>query len=206
MITAGTAQVALALKPGTTVDSTGTSANDIGYTAELKVDLKALGYPPGLGDHTLFLGVMLSDQDRYSNPLTDSYATRTWWFREREEQCCPAWTLLDGTYVIGPTTGVGDGPVAAGFAALGNAPNPFRLMTNLEFTLGRESKVGVQVFDLSGRLVHQQELGRLAAGHQLVPVQLPSAKSGVYLYRLKALDPVSGVELASLSGKMMHLR
>jgi hypothetical protein len=104
LVNAQQAQVAIALKPGTTVDSTGTTADDTGYTAELRVDLKGLGYPPGLGDHTMFFGVDLHDDDRYSNPASDSYATRTWFYREREEQCCPAWTLLDGTYVVGSVT------------------------------------------------------------------------------------------------------
>jgi hypothetical protein len=206
LISAGQAQVALQLKAGTTVDSTGTSAPDVGYTAEMKVDLKGLGYPPGLGDHTLWFGVDFYDQDRFSNPLSDSYGTRTWFFREREGTCCPAWTLLDGTFIVGPTTGVDDGPVAAGFAALGNTPNPFRLMTTLDFNLGKASRVGVEVFDLSGRLVHQQDLGRFTAGHQTAPVQLPSAKAGVYLYRLTAHDPSTGAKLASFSGKMMHLQ
>jgi hypothetical protein len=206
LISGGFAQVAMQLKAGTTVDSTGTTPNDVGYTAEMSVDLKGLGYPPGLGDHTIWFGCTLYDQDRFSNPLSDSYGTRTWFFRERENQCCPAWTLLDGTQVIGPTTGVDDSPVAAGFAALGNSPNPFRLMTTLEFTLAKESRVQVQVFDLSGRVVHEQDLGRFAAGHQTAAMQLPSAKAGVYLYRLTAHDPATGAKLASFSGKMMHLQ
>ena len=206
LVTDGTAQVALHLNPGTTVDSTGTSASDMGYTAELKVDLKALGYPPGLGDHTMFFGVDLHDHDRFSNPLSASYSTRTWWFREREEQCCPAWTLLDGTYIIGSTTGVGDDLSAISFEALGNSPNPFRAMTNLAFALGRESNVELAVYDVNGRLVSQRSLGRFAAGRQQVMVQLPASKSGVYLYRLKAQDPNTGSVLATLRGKMMHLR
>jgi hypothetical protein len=205
-VNAGTAQVAMQLKAGTTVDSTGTTPNDVGYTAEMKLDLKALGYPAGLGDHTLFFGVDLHDCDYYSNPVTDSYGTRTWFFREREEECCPAWTLLDGTLIAGPTTGVDDSPVVTGFAALGNSPNPFKLMTTLEFTLAKASRVQVQVFDLSGRVVHEQDLGRFAAGHQTAAMQLPSAKAGVYLYRLTAHDPATGAKLASFSGKMMHLQ
>jgi hypothetical protein len=110
--------------------------------------------------------------------------------------------------VLQSTVGVGDGPpaVAAGFRVLGNSPNPFQHMTTLEFALGRESKVKLEVFDLNGRLVAERELGRFAAGIQKVPVQLPATKSGVYLYRLKAQDPGSGAVLATLTGKMMQLR
>jgi hypothetical protein len=206
LVTAGQAQVALQLKAGSTVDSTGTSADDVGYTAELKVDLKGLGYPPGLGDHTLFFGVDYHDHDRYSNPLSDSYSTRTWYWMEREETCCPAWTLLDGTYVIGSATGVGDQVADAGFQALGNTPNPFGAMTNLAFALGRTANVQLSIFDVHGRLVSRRELGQFTAGRQEAVVQLPGGKPGVYLYRLEAHDPATGNVVATLNGKMMHLR
>jgi len=197
--------VALATKAGTTVDDTGMTGFDTGYTAELAVDLTDLGYPTGLGDGTIFLGVTLHDHDRFSNPLSNSHTTRIWWFREREEQCCPAWTYMDPTYTFG-TVGVGDGPLADGFAALGNTPNPFHLVTNLEFALGREADVSLEVFDLGGRVVQSRSLGRFLAGHQRVPVTLSAGRSGLYLYRLKAHDPATGAVMANLSGKMMRLR
>src|SRR5207244_2631646 len=202
----GTAQVALQLKAGSTVDSTGTTGDDTGYTAELKVDLKGLGYPPGLGDHTMFLGVDLHDQDRFSNPLSDSYATRTWFYREREEQCCPAWTYLDPTYIVGSSVGVGDALADAGFEALGNSPNPFHHITSLDFALARPGNVTLLVFDTSGRLIQRRALGRYQAGRQQVPVTLPDVRSGLYLYRLEAHDPRTGALMAKLPGKMMHLR
>lgn len=206
LVNAGLAQVALQLKAGSTVDSTGNSTDDTGYTAELRVDMKALGYPPGLGDHTMFMGICLHDHDRYSNPESESYSTRTWWYRERKEACCPAWTLLDGTFVIGSTTDVGDGVASSGFQALGNTPNPFGLTTTLEFALGRESDVELSVFDVNGRLVTQRALGRMMAGKQQALVQLPAGKSGVYLYRVRAKEPGTGALMATINGKMMHLR
>jgi hypothetical protein len=205
LVGAGNAQVALVPKAGTTVDSTGTTNDDTGYTAELRVDLKALGYAPGLGDHTMFLGITHHDHDRFSNPLTASYSTRTWWYREREEQCCPAWTLLDGTYIIGTTTGV-DGVATAGFQSFGNTPNPFRVTTSLDFALGRPADLSLVVFDAGGRVVERRSLGRFLAGRQQVPVSLPGIRSGLYLYRVEARDPANGATLANLRGKMMILR
>jgi hypothetical protein len=208
LISGGGAQVALITKAGTTVDSTGITADDTGYTAELAVNLTHLGYPAGLGDHTMFLGVTLHDHDMYAppqGPLSDSYATRTWWFREREEQCCPAWTYLDPTFTFG-STGVEHGPRPEGFEVLGNAPNPFRLTTNVEFTLGRTSDVTLEVFTPDGRLVQSQTLGRCPPGQQRVPLVLTTGRPGLYLYRLKAQDPATGTVVANLSGKMMHIR
>ena len=211
LINAGQAQVALVGKAGTTIDSTDavtgdTTPNDIGYTAELKVDLKALGYPPGLGDHTMFLGVTLHDQDGYSNPFSDSYATRTWFYREREEQCCPAWTYLDPTFIVGSTTGVADDLAHAGFEAIGNSPNPFHTTTSIDFALARPGNVTLLVFDTGGRLVQRRALGSFPAGRQQVPVSLSGVHSGLYLYRLEAHDPATGALMANLPGKMMHLR
>jgi hypothetical protein len=206
LVSAGAAEVALVTKSGTTVDSTGTSADDTGYTAELKVDLQALGYPPGLGDHTLFLGVTLHDHDRYSNPLSDSYSTRTWWFRERKESCCPAWTYLDGTYIIGSAVAVDEPLGAGGFAALGSFPNPSQGLTTLRFAVPRASRVDLEVFDLRGRSVARRSLGRLAAGVHEAPLRLEAAPAGVYLYRLRAHHPETGASLATLAGKLMVVR
>ena len=66
---------------------------ETGYTAEIQLDLTKLGYPAGLGDRFLFLGVDHYDGDSFV-PYTDSYATRTWWFREREGECCPIWAYM----------------------------------------------------------------------------------------------------------------
>ena len=194
--------VALALKPATMLDTSGVSV-DNGYTAELAVNLTQLGLPIGLGDKTIFLGITLYDGDSFNNPITDSYATRTWWFREREEACCPAWTLL-----VPGNVAVGDpfAPGAGGLAAVGNSPNPFRQATTLEFALAREADVSIEVYDVSGRLVLQRALGRFEAGSQKVPLFLPDGRSGLYLYRLRAQNRETGAVMATLSGKMMRLR
>jgi len=104
MVTDGNAQVAITLKPGTTVDTLGLSP-DTGYTAELALDLTALGYPDGLGDGALFLGVNLLDGDSFT-PYTDSYGTRTWWYREYEGECCPVWADLRRTTSVGVEPGL----------------------------------------------------------------------------------------------------
>jgi hypothetical protein len=213
LLGAGTAQLGLALKPGTVVDTTGVTPVgdpqvDTGYTAELAVDLTALGFPSGLGDHVAFLGIDLLDGDSFGPPgpfpISFSYATRTWWFREREEQCCPAWAYLDPTFGL---VGV-DEPMAPGtlFALLGNHPNPFGESTRLRFALAHSARVELEVYDLSGRVVVARSLGVFPPGNQEAPVRLGGVEAGLYLYRLRAHDPDSGARLAELSGKMMHLR
>ena len=85
------AQIALSLKPGTTVDTLGNN-EDTGYTAELSIDLTKIGYPSGRGDGSIFMGINHIDNDCLT-PFTDSYATRAWWFREYEGEDGSAWAV-----------------------------------------------------------------------------------------------------------------
>ncbi|MEP7028629.1 MAG: hypothetical protein ABI960_08535, partial [Candidatus Eisenbacteria bacterium] len=195
------AQVALQLKPGTTVDTLGTSP-DVGYTAELGIDLTKLGYPNGLGDGIIHLGIDMFDGDSFT-PFTDSYGTRTWFMRERQNQCCPIWAYADPTYIVG----VGDpGPTPiAAYALLGASPNPGRSQSAVQFRLAEKSAVALETFDPAGRLIARRDLGTYEAGIGRVSVARTGA-SGVVFYRLHVTDPTSGAERASLSGKLTFVK
>jgi hypothetical protein len=199
----GAAQAALALKPGTTVDTVGLEP-DVGYTAELAIDLTKIGYPAGRGDGTIFLGVDLLDGDSFT-PSTDSYATRTWFFRETEYTNGPAWGYMDPTYMV---VGVqGEGGVAPGpLALLGNYPNPFRDNTAIRFMLPEARDITLDVFDLQGRLVASRALGVRTAGAQRALFNRAGLGSGLYLYRVRLADPTSRAAKGELSGKMMLLK
>jgi hypothetical protein len=196
-------EVGLKLKPGTTVDTLG-ATGDAGYSVEMRIDLTKLGYPPGLGDHLLFMGLCLYDGDSFT-PITKSYGTRTWWFREREGSSSSCWAYLDvNTGVVG----VDDGPASAAtsLALLGNTPNPFRSATNIHFTLPSASRVKLEVFDLQGRTVHSSDLGLLAAGPHQAGFSAGERQPGLYLYRLHVTDASSGATRGTLAGKMMVLK
>lgn len=199
--TLGVAQAQLQLKPGTTVDTLGVDV-DAGYTAEFAIDLTALGYAPDLGDRALYFGVDLLDGDSYS-PITDSYGTRTWFFRQYENEDGPCVAFLDpNTYV---TTGVGD-DAAPRLALSGNFPNPFKRGTTIRYSLPASSQVELEVFDLQGRVVASRALGLQPAGAREVVVPQFTARSGVFLYRLRVRDGVTGADRGTLSGKMMVLQ
>jgi hypothetical protein len=201
--TAHAAQAALVLKPGTVVDTLGTSP-DVGYTAELGVDLTALGYPNGLGDGVVHLGFDLLDGDCFT-PFTDSYSTRTWFMRERENVCCPIWAVADPTYVVDAgDAGTGAGTVAA-YAILGAAPNPGRSESSIQYRLAERSSVKLETYDPAGRLIARRDLGVRDAGIGRVVVPRAGA-AGVVFYRLHVTDPASGGERASLSGKLTFLQ
>jgi len=197
------AQVALALKPGTTVDTLGTTPDE-GYTAELAVDLTKLGYPPGLGDGSLFIGIDLLDGDSFT-PFTYSYGMRTWWYRQYEGECCPAWAYLDPATLLTGVDGSPNSPNAAN-VLLGSFPNPFHVFTNIKFRLAQASDVTLEVFDLQGRQVATRDLGLRQAGEQQVAFHSVGLRTGLYLYRVKLADPVAGSVRTTLSGRMMFVQ
>jgi hypothetical protein len=194
--TLGAAQFALALKPNTTVDTVGADVDE-GYQAEIRIDLTKMGYPNGLGDRILWAGFDLLDGDSYT-PSTLSYGTRTWFGREYENECCPAYVYMGGGNVASV-----DEPVRQGFTMLGNRPNPFRGATVIRYALAKPAHVTVDVFDLGGRRVASRDLGVQSGTAGELTFTQPGLRTGLYLYRLRAVDPQSGAVQATGSGKMM---
>ncbi len=199
------AKFALALKPNTTVDTT-CSDTDEGYTAEMRIDLTKLGYPHGLGDGILWAGFTLYDGDSFIPP-TLNYATRTWFAREGQalsgtDNCCPAYVYMNASPTAVPIAGGGAGGL---FAIHGNAPNPFRSSTIIQYALDRPAELTLEVYDLNGRKVATRSLGLRTEpiGHYAFSGNL---KPGLYLYRLKAFDRALRSTRTSSAGKMMVLR
>ncbi len=199
MVNAGTAEIAITLKPGTVVDTLGIEP-DAGYYAELAIDLTALGYPTGLGDGVLFIGVNHLDGDSFI-PTSDSYGTRTWWYREYEGNCCPAWAYLDPTFVtsVEPEVVSELAPVT-----LRNFPNP-GARTTIEYALSEGGAVSLEVFDVQGRRVERRSLGVRPAGDGQVEFDGAGRPAGLYLYRIEVTDPQTGALRATRQGRMVIL-
>lgn len=199
--TAGTAaQVVLALKGGTTVDTLGTSA-DSGYTAEMKIVLPKFGYAAGRGDGVLFIGIQEFDGDSFT-PATNSYGTQTWFGRGDNGNYSdgPAWFYMDPNATITSVASNGES-LPSTFALLGNYPNPFNPATNIKFQIARSSEVTLDVFDILGRMVSSQSLGVAAPGEHAVTYNAANLASGTYYYRLKMVSTGS-----TLVGKMLLLK
>jgi hypothetical protein len=197
-VTAGNAQVALALKPGTVVDTTG-AVPDQGYTAEMRLSLPAMGYPVGLGDRILWIGVNHLDGDSF-DASKDSYGTRTWWFREYPGNCCPGHGLL------APLTAVAVDPIverpSAFFAR--SFPNPSS-SPSLQYSLPQAGRVSLDLYDVSGRLVERRDLGDHTAGVWEIAIDGTNRTSGVYFYQLKVTDPESDSLRSTARGKIVLL-
>ncbi len=63
-------------------------------------------------------------------------------------------------------------------------PNPTRQSVRLDFPLGQDAKVSMELYDSMGRRVRQQDLGNLSAGQQRIDIDLSAELAGRYIIHL----------------------
>lgn len=63
-----------------------------------------------------------------------------------------------------------------------NYPNPFTGVTHFNLTLDKQAKVGLKIYDLTGRLVMQLPDRSYTAGSYVVPVNAENLTRGMYTY------------------------
>ena len=66
-----------------------------------------------------------------------------------------------------------------------NYPNPFNPATNIKFSISREGKVELTVYNVLGQVVDKLVEGNLKAGNHSVVFNADALNSGVYYYSLK---------------------
>jgi len=211
LISAGGAQVSLQLKAFSPLDTIGRTQSDVGYTAEMWIDLTKIGYPSGLGDGRIFIGIDHLDADSFT-PYTESYGSRVWWQREHAggtgsdggSRDGPAWGYLDPTLQVVAVEPPGPAEPAQ-VALLGNQPNPFNELTSVSYTLARPSDVTLEVFDLAGRRVTSRSYGHQPAGPGHAIFQAEGMRSGIYAYRLRIVED-GGRRTTTAAGRMLVVR
>jgi hypothetical protein len=85
-----------------------------------------------------------------------------------------------------------------------NFPNPFRTTTSIPFDLPESSDVQLQIVDLLGRIVLENNVGQNPAGQgHLLTIDGSRLPAGIYLYRMIVS---SGSSKKIATGKMIRLR
>jgi len=78
-------------------------------------------------------------------------------------------------------------------------PNPFNSATTLSYILPYTNKLDIRIFDLLGRSVYTQELGRIKAGRGSIPLDLSAFPSGVYYLQMQSSSQQANT-------KLIHIR
>ena len=98
------------------------------------------------------------------------------------------------TYRQNSGTSVPETPAVAIKSNVSMYPNPVRDEAKVCFELNDVTEVSYQVFDMSGRMVQTQCLGRFAEGKHEVNVMMSDLSKGAYLLRLNAGSRTSTVK------------
>ena len=93
------------------------------------------------------------------------------------------WTNFDPqNYTIGDVAAADDTPAAA--IELGNYPNPFNPMTNIQFSAPKAGHATLRVYNVRGQMVAELFNGHLEAGEKSLTFSGEGLASGTYFYRL----------------------
>ena len=79
---------------------------------------------------------------------------------------------------------VPESPALADMMSVSLYPNPVQGQATLSFNLNEAGNVSYQVFDLTGRMVMNQNVGRFAEGEHQINIQAENLSSGSYILRL----------------------
>ena len=65
-------------------------------------------------------------------------------------------------------------------------PNPAQELANVNFTMPTTENVAISVYDLAGKMVSNQMVGKLVAGKQNIEVNTSTLDAGIYFVRIAA--------------------
>jgi hypothetical protein len=110
--------------------------------------------------------------------------------------------------LYGIPTGVGDGSkrLPDFFALKQNYPNPFNPSTKIEYTLNQRSQVRITVFNIYGQVIATPFAGSQERGDHAVNWNADGKASGVYFYRLEAMNASDTRKIFSQTKKMVLVR
>jgi hypothetical protein len=86
-----------------------------------------------------------------------------------------------------------------------NYPNPFNPSTTIAYQVPVDAKVIMEVYNIAGQKVSELVNQDLSAGYYTVNFGASKLSSGIYIYRVVAVDKVSGNNFSSIK-KMMLLK
>jgi hypothetical protein len=91
-----------------------------------------------------------------------------------------------------------------GFEIIDNYPNPFNPTTTIRFNIAERADISLQVIDVLGRVVLQQNVGTVSAGmNQQYTLDASRLASGMYLYRMTAN---TGAKMMNAQGKFTLIK
>lgn len=111
---------------------------------------------------------------------------------------------LDSANVLGLEDDLA-GNLPESFGLKQNYPNPFNPTTTIEFDLASDAMTSLALYDVTGRQVMSLVNRQLGAGHYTFGLNASEMPSGMYFYKLTAVD-VNGSQVYSSTKKMVLMK
>ncbi len=174
------------------------TADTLNYSINIKgpgLDVTVFGVVDTVVSLDIMPQLQISSTYEWSVNVTDGYSTvisaDTFRFRTS--------TTISGVYDY-----TNDLPHE--YALRQNYPNPFNPTTMIEYQLPMDSKVSLSVYDVLGRVVETLFDGVQQAGYQSLQWNAGGIASGIYFYRLKAIDAADPGHTYTNIKRMMLLK
>lgn len=101
---------------------------------------------------------------------------------------------------LDPTVSIQPSAEMSGLALEQNYPNPATDITTIRYRLDKPINLSIEVRDVHGKLVHNEQLGRQSTGVHLYELQTDRLEAGVYTYTLQG-DAVRLTKRMTVLGK-----
>jgi hypothetical protein len=158
--------------------TTSTEVNNHGFeilrSAQNDNDWRKIGYVPGFGTTTEPKSYSYTDQ---------SINSGKYYYRLKQID-------FNGSFTYSGVVEI-DILLPVEFSLEQNYPNPFNPSTSIQFSLPVDAHVAISIYNLVGEKVAEVTNKEFAAGNHKVDFNASRLTSGVYLYKLEAID-VSG--------------
>lgn len=168
---------------GTTIDlSSGNGGNDANYTGTIFDDDASISIIDGTAP--------FSGRFRPEQPLStfdNSLCSGNWILKVQDSIISHTGTLDSWCVTMeyyNMVVAVPDPNAATAFTLEHNFPNPVTGETTIPFSLTKDSKIDLELFDLFGRKISSFAQGNFSKGTHFIPVNMAQYQSGTYFYRL----------------------
>jgi len=154
--------------------TTVTEINNRGFEIERSIDNKSfekIGFVNGSGTTTQLQSYSFVDNNLES--------ANKYYYRLKQVD-------YDGSFSYSQVVDINVNSTPSNYSFMQTYPNPFNPNTTLSFSLPKDSKVTVKIFDLLGREVYKLVNDNLSAGNYNYEINFSNFASGIYLYRLEA--------------------
>jgi len=172
-----------------------------GYNVEVKIPLAALGVDGGsIGEAGQPIGFELQ-LDNSSDVTVGRVGMEKWWSNSNSSWANPG---IWGSAILVPKSGTKAvkgqySSIISSYNLSQNYPNPFNPSTQITYSIPKNEKVRLAIYNVLGKQVAELVNGNKSAGTYTVDFSAENLSSGVYFYKLETGNTV-------LSKKMMLLK